>query len=195
MRIDTPRPSRIQQLLLLAALLLPAANYSLHAQAAPTATGPGPYIALGGLGAIFKTNYGSQTLGGVGGYLDLNPHRDYGVEVEYQTLRFHAQADVKQTTWLVGPRISHGSGRFVPYGKFLVGRGRFDFPYGYAYGHYFVMAPGAGVDFQLNRRIKIRLIQAEYQIWPKFTFGSLQPYGISSGISFTLYHGKGWKVD
>jgi len=54
-----------------------------------------------------------------------------------------------------------------------------------------VMAPGAGVDYSLNRRIKIRL-QAEYQIWPKFTYGSLQPYGVSTGISYTFYRGRGW---
>jgi hypothetical protein len=183
--------TRFKKLVLLTALLLPAVSERLLAQASPTATSPGPFISVGVTAAAFRTNYGEQNLGGIGAYADLNPHRDYGVEVEYQTLRFHAQQDIKQTTILAGPRIAYGSHRLVPYVKFLAGRGEFDFPFGYAVGHYFVMAPGGGVDYALNRRIRVRL-QAEYQIWPKFTYGSLQPYGASVGVSYTFYRRRGW---
>jgi hypothetical protein len=68
----------------------------------------------------------------------------------------------------------------------LSGGGRFDFPYGYAHGNYFVVAPGAGLDLRLGQKVRVRLIDMEYQVWPGFSIGSLHPYGISAGISFQL---------
>ncbi|WP_213804808.1 hypothetical protein [Granulicella sp. dw_53] len=181
------RQNRILQLVTLLALLATAMNRNAWAQAVPTATGPGPYVALGVTGALFKSNYGDRTVGGFGAYLDLNPHRDYGVEIEGQTLRYNQEAGSRLDTLLVGPRISHGTNGFVPYVKFLVGTGRWTAPYGFGVGNYLVLAPGAGVDFSLNRKIRVRVLQVEYQSWRDFTFGNLHPYGISSGISIQIF--------
>jgi hypothetical protein len=74
----------------------------------------------------------------------------------------------------------------VPYAKILVGGGRFDFPFNYGTGNYFVVAPGAGVDLRLGHRIQLRLVDYEYQLWPGFTFGSIHPYGVSAGISYQI---------
>jgi hypothetical protein len=75
----------------------------------------------------------------------------------------------------------------MPFVKVLAGIGHFEFPYRYATGNYFVIAPGAGVDFALNRRLKVRVVQLEYQSWPQFTYGNLHSYGISSGISVRIF--------
>jgi hypothetical protein len=74
----------------------------------------------------------------------------------------------------------------VPYVKLLVGGGRLVFPYGFGPGNYFVVAPGSGVDLRLGQRVRLRLIDFEYQVWPGFTYGSLHPYGVSVGISYQI---------
>ena len=85
-----------------------------------------------------------------------------------------------------GPRWAFRRKGFVPYVKLLAGGGRFDFPFGYGYGDYLVVAPGAGVDLRLGDKVRVRLADFEYQVWPGFTFGSIHPYGVSAGISFQI---------
>ncbi|MCU1323158.1 MAG: hypothetical protein JWM43_2807 [Acidobacteriaceae bacterium] len=190
-RQPTARGPRKQGLFALAALaaafFFDAPAQQAKAQAVPTATGPGPYISIGGTVAAFESSYGQRVVGGASIYLDLHPHKTYGVEIEAKTFRMHQEADVRQSTLLAGPRISFGSGRLTPFAKVLVGMGRFEYPYHYATGNYFVIAPGAGVDFALNRRLKVRLLQVEYQTWPQFTFGSYNAYGVSTGLSLRIF--------
>ena len=42
------------------------------------------------------------------------------------------------------------------------------------------------MDIKLNQVITLRAIDAEYQFWPQFTYGSLHPYGIGTGIIIRL---------
>ncbi len=156
-------------------------------QALPTATAPGSYISVGATGSLFRVNYNERWVEGGGLYVDANLYRKFGVELQAQSLRFHQENGTRQTTWLAGPRYSFRSHGFVPYVKFLVGTGKFTFPYNYAQGNYLVLAPGAGLDYDLNDRFKIRLINVEYQDWRKFEFGNLHPYGASIGISYTIF--------
>ncbi len=72
--------------------------------------------------------------------------------------------------------------------KLLVGNGNFYFPYNYAKGSYFVLAPGAGIDMQVGHsKFILRLIDVEYQDWPQFSFGPMHSYGVSTGISYRFY--------
>jgi hypothetical protein len=98
-------------------------------------------------------------------------------------------AGVKETVWTGGPRYSFYpiKGKFYPYAKAMVGVGQFDFPYGYAKGSYLVIAPGGGVDYWVNRRIRIRLVDVSYQYWNQFTFGSMPSYGITTGIRVRIH--------
>jgi opacity protein-like surface antigen len=157
-------------------------------QARYAGTGPGPLITVGGTASGYNIDYGKRDLGGIGIYADFAATAHLGIEGEARFLRYNQEADTHLSTYLVGPRVAFGTHRLIPYGKFLVGLGKFNFPYDYATGSYFVLAPGAGVDYKLNQRIKLRLIDVEYQEWPQFTYGSIHPYGISAGISFTILH-------
>ena len=47
----------------------------------------------------------------------------------------------------------------------------------------------------LGQRIRVRLADVEYQVWPGFTFGSLHPYGISAGISFQVLGSRDQDVE
>ena len=157
-----------------------------HGQARYVATGPGSLITIGATASGFQIDYGKRYLGGVGVYADFNATWRIGVEGEARFLRYNQENDTHLSTYLVGPRLSFGKHRFNPYGKVLAGLGRFNFPYDYATGNYFVIAPGAGVDYKVNQRVKLRLIDFEYQEWPQFSFGPIHPYGVSAGISFSI---------
>ena len=162
-----------------------------HGQALPTATGPGAYFDAGATASLYQADYGQNQLGGITAHVDANLTWRLGVEGEARYLRYHQIAETNQTTYLVGPRFVLRPTGFRPYVKFLAGEGIFNFPYNYATGRYFVMAPGAGVDWQLgNSRLIVRLVDFEYQDWTHFDFGPLHPYGVSAGISYRIFSGE-----
>lgn len=174
---------RVMFSLLFASLL----SHSLSAQAMPTATGSGAYIAVGGEGSIFQADYGQRDLAGFVAYADIHPVLRYGIEAEARFLHYHTSEDVTEANYFIGPRVSFRPGSNLrPYAKFLVGAGKIVLPYHYAQGSFLAFAPGGGVDYQLTDRITLRAVDLEYQIWPDFTYGSLRPYGISTGFSFRL---------
>lgn len=161
------------------------------AQAAYTATGPGTYVSVGATFSGFNTDYGKQKVGGGTLYVDANLYRRFGIEAEARKLTLNTTEDVKESTYLVGPKISFLRHGYRPYGKLLVGRGDFNFPFNYAKGQYFVMAPGGGIDYRVKHsRLSLRMIDFEYQVWPQFTFGAIHPYGVSAGLSFQVYSGS-----
>jgi hypothetical protein len=156
-----------------------------HAQALPTGTGTGMYVIVGGTFSGFEGDYGQQKISGAGVYVDTNLLWRFGIETEARRLNY-PYAGESQSTLLAGPRWSFRPKGLVPYVKVLAGGGRFEFPYGYGRGDYFVVAPGAGVDLRIGQRLRLRLVDVEYQDWPQFTYGALHPYGISAGISFQV---------
>jgi hypothetical protein len=155
------------------------------AQALPTASGPGAYVTVGGTYSSFESDWGSQTIHGGSVYVDSNFIWRYGLETEARRMNYPNSTE-RQSTLLSGLRWSFRPKGFVPYAKLLVGGARFDVPYGLGYGNYFVVAPGAGVDLRVGERVRLRLVDFEYQEWPGFTYGALHPYGLSAGISFQL---------
>jgi hypothetical protein len=161
-----------------------------NAQALPTATAPGAYISVGGTYSLFDSGYGQQKVSGEGVYVDINPVRQAGLEAEGRWLKQSGPPNVSQSTYLVGPRVQFRRGPYTPYVKTLVGLSHFEFPYETARGRYFVIATGAGVDLMLGENLKIRLIDVEYQQWPQFTFGTINPYGISCGLSYRVFNGS-----
>jgi hypothetical protein len=168
-----------------AALLLLAAGAGMYAdaQALPAGTGTGMYVIVGGTFSELQADYGKQDILGGGIYVDTNLFWRWGLETEARRMQY-PQFGERQTTLLTGPRWSFRAKGLVPYVKVLAGGGRFDFPYGYGQGNYFVFAPGAGVDLRLGQRWRVRLADFEYQDWPGFTFGAIHPYGVTAGISF-----------
>jgi hypothetical protein len=164
-------------------------------QAEYAGIGPGSLVTVGATVSGFQLDYGHRYLGGLSAYADFNFTWRLGIEGEARWLRYNQEADTHASTFLVGPRLSFGKRRLNPYGKVLMGLGKFNFPYDYAYGSYFVVAPGAGVDLKLNQRVRIRLVDFEYQDWPQFSFGPIHPYGISTGISFSILSSRSKRSD
>ncbi|MGA1981959.1 MAG: hypothetical protein ABSG84_05765 [Acidobacteriaceae bacterium] len=158
------------------------------AQALPTGSGPGAYVIVGGTFSDFQAVYGSRTIQGASVYADSNLTWRLGVETEARRMVYPSFAGNQptQSTLLAGPRWSLRPARFVPYVKLLVGGGRLDLPYGLGTVDNFVVAPGAGVDLRLGQRVRVRLVDFEYQVWTGFPYGSMHPYGVSVGISYQI---------
>jgi hypothetical protein len=158
-----------------------------RAQNIPTAVGPGSYVAVGGEITAFQADYGQRVLGGGVIFADVNPTWRIGFEGEARYLRFNTFEDVTESNYLVGPRVMLKPGPWRPYVKFLVGAGKITLPFRYAEGTFLAYAPGAGLDYLVNDRVTVRVIDVEYQFWPNFaSYGELRPYGVSAGISFRL---------
>lgn len=181
--------SRLSALVAALSLLLLAGRTSaLHAQALPTATRSGGYISVGGTFSGYQSLYNKTQVAGGTVYADANLTRRLGLEGEARFLRLHTQSDTRTSTYLVGPRISTSWPRYRPYVKGLVGMGKFTFPYNYAQGSYFVVAPGAGLEIPvMNGRVNLRVVDFEYQAWRGFNFGRARPYGFSTGLSVRVF--------
>ncbi len=175
-------------LLLLGFFVTTLATLAAHAQVAQSADAGGIVVTVGAEASYYSVGYGPRQLVGIGAFVDAEPKGRPGIEAEYRNLLWRQTANVHLSTWLIGPRYGfHDFHRFQPYVKVLVGDGLFNFPYNYAHGSYFVVAPGGGVDYHLNRRISFRLADVEYQDWPQFTFGNMSSFGISSGLRIRVY--------
>jgi hypothetical protein len=173
--------------LILAACLFPAG--SAHAQTVPSGYQEGFSLAAGATASGYYLDYGGEKIAGPAVFVDADTKHHIGIEGEARWLVVPQRADVHNTTWLVGLRYNafHFHDRFYPYVKGMVGFTQFTFPYSYAKGDYLVVAPGGGVDMSLTRRIRWRVVDAEYQIWPQFTFGSEDSWGISTGIRYRIF--------
>jgi len=150
-------------------------------QATESATADHDLLWAGAGGSYYTLGYGDRKLVGLTGWVDYDTVRRYGIEAEGRWLDWQQTANVHDETFLLGPRYHMNYGRLQIYAKGLVGFGKFNFPYNYATGNYFVIAPGGGVDYRLSRRWSVRS-DFEYQIWPQFTFGSMSSAGITVGL-------------
>jgi hypothetical protein len=184
MATPAPRFARVIFCIMAAPLLFAAAR-TASAQALATAEGGGRYIAVGAGGAFFNSNYGQRWVSGYSIYADINRDFRYGAEFRAQSLRFNQEQGIRETSYLLGPRMSFPHKGWVPYARVLLGGGIFNAPYTYAEGSYFVVAPGGGVDY-VHGRFRYRIADIEYQAWPNFTFGELHPWGYNTGISIRV---------
>ena len=169
---------------LVVVLFFAGATPLLHAQALPTASAPGPRWLVGGTYSFFAADYGKRDLGGGSGFVDYSRSDRISYEAEVRFLTINEEVGTHQSTYLVGGKFPYHRRWLTAYGKVLIGDGHFHFPYDYADGNYFVLAPGGGVDLALGRsRYSVRLVDFEYQWWLNFPFGTLRPYGASTGIA------------
>lgn len=170
----------------LLAIAILALSRHAGAQAAESANAGNRFLYVGGGGSGFYLQYGERKNLGLTAWVDADTIRHFGIEGEGRWLEYHQTADVHVETYLIGARYHFDVNRFQPYVKGLVGDGRFNFPYNYAYGNYLVIAPGGGVDYRLTRRWSARA-DFEYQYWPQFTFGAMSSVGGTVGVRFRFF--------
>jgi hypothetical protein len=169
-----------------------AAPCAAHGQTVPEGDVGGTRLTVGAMATGYDLQYGPRKMLGIAAIADIDTERRIGFEGEAQWLMFNQTANVHTTTYLAGPRYHLTYGRFQPYAKGLIGLGEFYYP-GYSPGsnlgrdNDFVIAPGAGLDFRITRKIRWRVADFEYQYWPEFHYGALSSYGISTGIRVRLF--------
>jgi hypothetical protein len=169
-------------------LLVVAKAHSGYAQAIATVSGGDTSLSAGATYSDYQADYGKRDLGGYAIHADWNRTAHWGLEFETRVLRLNQEVGTHETTFLIGPRYVMKRRAFSPYAKLLIGDGKFHYPYNYAEGSYFVLAPGAGLDVRVGAsRYSVRLIDFEYQSWPNFSFGGLNPYGVSAGVSVRIF--------
>lgn len=157
------------------------------AQVVPSGDKGGFSLVAGGAVSGYEVGYGDQKLAGASAFVDVDTTRRFGLEGEARWLLYHQSNDVHVTTWLGGPRYHFTRGKLQFYAKGLAGMGQFQFPYDYAHGSYFVVAPGGGVDYRWKRKVSFRLADFEYQYWPQFTYGAMNSYGLSVGVRYHIF--------
>jgi hypothetical protein len=157
------------------------------AQVPPAADKGGLALSAGGTASGYSLGYGEQKLLGVSAFVDVDGRRHLGVEGEARWLIYHQTNEEHATTYTIGPRYSMYFGRFQPYVKGLVGLGQFNYPYNLGKDNDLVVAPGGGVDFRLSRRIRLRAVDFEYQLWPQFHYGLMSSYGLSTGLRIKIF--------
>ena len=127
-------------------------------------------LSAGGSFSYFSADYGGYKPMGVTAVVDFSPviWDHVAAEAEGRWLTLNASHGFSEYNYLVGPvyRFTLTEHRGLhPYVKALVGGGIINFPNNLAYGRYFAIAPGGGVDYTLTRRVRLRA-DYEFQIWP-----------------------------
>lgn len=181
---------------LLLSLCLFSAATMLHAQATPTASRQGD-AQVGGSFSSAASDYGKR-FNGFNIYGDFDFTQHWGVEARFNYVKAPSPSLLYEKTYEIGARYFRTYGRFVPYGKVMVGRGVFNYPpcpppaaqnVSCANLAYNMFSLGGGTDVRVLPWLNIRA-DYEYQDWPSFrgtpngSSGGLTPGMISIGAAY-----------
>jgi opacity protein-like surface antigen len=177
--------------------LLVAAVFAAQAraQSPPSAYGPSVALWAGADYSNFTASFpyeSGQRITGPTAFADFHFNYRFGLNGEANLLTFGGFEGSTENSYLIGPRaVLFFRGRFVPYGKVLVGDARIHYPFRIGNASYLALAPGAGADYRVSGRWMLRL-DYEYQLWlnspgyanePKH---ELTPNGFHVGIAYRV---------
>jgi hypothetical protein len=177
----------LANLALFLAIALPANQ--AHAQAGPTASQLLQLSTFGGITGTFTNLEGGKNLGiTAGADLTYLPLHSFRPSVEFRgTYPIDNGHISDQKNFLIGPKVEHPIGRFIPYVDFLIGRGQIEYLNGgFLYNNFLylstnstVYSTGIGLDYDLGPHWAAK---ADFQvqhwdtpvvpsgtIWPKAT--------------------------
>jgi hypothetical protein len=154
-------------------------------------------LTAGGSFSYFVADFGGYHVMGPTATVDFSPiiWDHVGAQAEGRWLMINGPDGFSEYNYLIGPvyRITLTAHRNLhPYVKALLGGGIIDFPKGLAYGRYFAIAPGGGVDLTLTPRVRLRA-DYEFQIWPDApgipgtSSGIITPNGVSVGVTYRIF--------
>jgi opacity protein-like surface antigen len=166
----------------LAVALLLACSSILHAQANPTAARAGD-LQIGVGYTIARPDYGQQNFQGLTAYADFDLRSHLGLEAEFHQVSTTSSNQSYQRTYEVGGRYFRAYGPLVPYVKAMVGRGDFNYPFGYTDLAYNLFAAGLGADYRIRPSLSLRG-EYEMQRWSGFTNGGLNPQLVTLGLAY-----------
>ena len=159
-----------------------------HAQAVPTAERTG-VAQIGGGGSVASPDYSPNKIGGITVYGTLDFTRHIGIEGALHYTSLVTPDYVAEDSYLIGPRYVFHHNRVHPYGKALVGFGRFSYKFQNAPSAtytYKIYALGGGLDIRATKHINVRAIDLEYQQWPGFPVNGLAPLVGTIGAAYAF---------
>ena len=108
----------------------------------------------------------------------------------------------KETTYMFGPELHYEFGKLRPYGNFMIGKGDITYPTKF-HDDSIVYQFGGGLDYHLNHRWSLRLVDFQYQFWNLGTHEypagflpgqpamaidtTLKPYTLNFGVMFRVF--------
>ncbi len=167
----------------------------LYAQAEPAARGRSVNMQFGSTLNLANPDYGSDTLKGFGFYVTSDFARHLGIEAEFHQLDDPGGKDgIYERSFEIGPRYVWHVGRLSPYGKFMFGRGVFNFPPSpqnpsagsVANLAYNMWAAGAGADYRVKPSVNFR-VDYEFQHWIGFPPNGLSPRVFGVGVAYHFH--------
>lgn len=161
--------------------LLGAASV-LHAQATPTASRWGD-LQIGAGFSDANSDAQPERYKGFAIYSDFDFRRHLGVEAEFHLVKDPTPNNRYEKTYEIGGRYFLTYGRFVPYGKIMVGRGVFNYANNVANLAYNMLAGGVGLDYKIKPYLNARG-DFEYQHWSGFPPHGLTPTVITVGVAY-----------
>ncbi len=139
---------------------------------------------LGAFGTYTQPDYGHSV------------NTDVGVYAVYTSKYFGIQADavdtvinrggIREASGVIGPRIQLRAKELTFYAKAQAGAGRFSGDPANRYSNKIVGAVeqyGGGMEVNVLKHAKLRVIDYSYQVWPEFSPRNLSPTIISSGLA------------
>jgi hypothetical protein len=188
----------LKRILILVCLLAATGPLYLRAQEMPTESRTGELQI--GLGYSRATpDYTDNHFYGPSLYATFDFRDHLGVEADFHDVKGNTStgaggdSGTYEKTYEVGMRYVWHPWRLDPYGKLLVGRGVFNYPYitgtttpsaNLAYNMYSV---GFGVDLRTKRYLNIRLFDYELQKWGSFPPHGLTPQVITFGAAYRFH--------
>ena len=91
-------------------------------------------------------NFTPIHLVGFGAYATFDPRNHWGGEIDFAHVKGTQDSTIYERTYQIGPRVFLHHGRLAPYGKFLIGRGVYNFTRSVANVAYNMYTYGGGVD-------------------------------------------------
>lgn len=175
-----------------ATILLGLTGLHAHGQALPTAARAGDLQIGAGYTAAYP-DYATVRWYGPSIYATFDFREHWGIEADFHQVNAPSPDIMYERTYEIGPRYVWHINRFHPYGKFLIGRGVFNFQTydpskkavvqaaNLAYNLYTF---GGGVDVNVHKHVNVRA-DYEYQSWMSFPpNGGLTPQLITIGAAY-----------
>ena len=183
----------LKKILILSCLLMSGAAF---AQVAPSVRGGNSTLWVGGEFGSFNSDFDAKSrIVGPGVDVDFNFTPKIGLIGEMRWLHWNGHDSQTQSDYLAGGKYAFFRfHRFTFNAKFLVGGVWVKYPVvatGGSTGSYFAYAPGADVDYRINRHWMVRGAY-EYQILPSAPgFANqpshgLTPNGFTVGVAYRL---------
>lgn len=102
--------------------------------------------------------------GGIGGDFRLGRFI-FGQPAVGARVTFSSSNSAKETTYLFGPEMHYEFGRLRPYGNFFIGPGDITWLGNGFKDNSIVYDVGGGLDYHINHRFNVRLVDFQYQFW------------------------------